>query len=66
MVEKTYADASYERTWDALFVMGDLFRATATAVAERLGFDYPCDDERKVSAHLRHVRQLPREAAQMY
>ncbi len=66
MFLKTYADASYENTWAALFVMCDLFRITALRVAEHFGFDYPRADDERVSAHLRHVRRLPRDAKEMY
>jgi aminoglycoside 6-adenylyltransferase len=65
MLEKTYADAGYENTWQALFVMGDLFRMTALAVAAHFGFDYRRGDDERVSAHLRHVHRLPRDAAEM-
>ena len=66
MLEKTYSDASYEHTWDALFVMCDLFRTVATQVAAHFGFEYPQGDDERVSAHLRHVRLLPRMATEMY
>lgn len=66
MLEKTYSDATYENTWEALFVMCDLFRLTANQVAEHFGFDYPAGDDERVSAHLRHVRLLPRDATKMY
>ena len=66
MLEKTYSDASYENTWEALYMMCDLFRLTANQVAERFGFDYPGDDDARVSAHLRHVRLLPRDATEIY
>lgn len=66
MLEKTYADASYENTWDALHMMCDLFRVAANQVAEHFGFDYPLSDDEKVSAHLKHVRSLPRNAKEMY
>lgn len=66
LLEKTYADASYANTWDALYTMGDLFRVTATRVAAHFGFDYPYGDDARVSAHLRHVRALPRDATEMY
>ena len=66
MLERTYADASYEHTWDALLVMGELFRKAAVAVAAHFGYEYPYGDDRRVSAHLRHVRNLPRDAAEMY
>jgi aminoglycoside 6-adenylyltransferase len=66
MLEKTYSDAGYEKTWDALFMTCDLFRAAANHVAEHLGFDYPHGDDEKVSAHLKHVRSLPKDAKEIY
>jgi aminoglycoside 6-adenylyltransferase len=63
---RTYSDADYDRTWDALFAMGDLFRIAAVRVADHFGYDYPHEDDRRVTAHLRHVRELPRDAKEMY
>jgi aminoglycoside 6-adenylyltransferase len=63
---RTYADADYTRTWDALFAMGDLFRTAACRVAEHFGFEYPHGDDERVSAHLKHVRSLPRNAKEIY
>lgn len=66
LLEKTYSDASSEKTWDALDTTCELFRVTAGKVAEHFGFDYPWGDDRKVSAHLKHVRSLPGDAKQIY
>lgn len=66
MLLATYADASYEHGWDALFSMCDLFRITAKKVGEHFGYQYPERDDERVSAHLRHVRHLPRDAKEMY
>jgi aminoglycoside 6-adenylyltransferase len=66
MLQKTYSDAGYDHTWDALFAACDLFRLTATRVAEHFGFEYPHGDDTRVSAHLRHVRALPKDAGEMY
>lgn len=66
MLERTYSDASYENTWDALFVMCELFRLTANQVAEHFGFEYPVGDDERVSVHLQHVRSLPRDATEIY
>lgn len=63
---KTYSDADPGHTWDSLSAMCDLFRRTAAPLAEHFGYDYPFDDDRRVSAHLRHVRGLPRDAEEMY
>jgi aminoglycoside 6-adenylyltransferase len=66
MLLQTYSDADYERTWEALFTSGELFRRLAVAVAREFGFDYPQGDDERVSAFLRHVRQLPRDAQEIY
>ena len=63
---RTYSDADYEHTWQALFAMGDLFRKIAVVVAQHFGFEYPYGDDGRVSAHLRHVHDLPRDAKEMY
>ena len=46
--------------------MTELFRRVAIPVAEHFGYDYPYGDDQRVSAHLRHVRTLPRDAKEMY
>ena len=66
MLENTYADAGSENTWDGLFATCDLFRTVANPVAQHFGFDYPRGDDERVSAHLRHVRSLPKDAKEMY
>ena len=66
MLLKTYADASYERTWEALLTMADLFRIAALQVAAHFGFEYNRGEDDRVSAHLRHVRALPRDAQEIY
>jgi len=66
MLQKTFSDGSYENTWDALFMTCNLFRKVAVPIAEHFGFDYPFDDDKRVSAHLEHVRILPRDAKEIY
>jgi aminoglycoside 6-adenylyltransferase len=66
MLEKTYSDASYDKTWEALRMMCDLFRTIAIGVAEYFRFDYPHRDDEKVSAHLKYVQSLPRDSTKVY
>ncbi len=66
MLEKTYSEADYEYTWEALSTMCNLFRMTAMRVAEHVGFAYPRVDDEKVSAYLQHVRLLPKHAKELY
>ena len=63
---KTYADAGYENTWDALFATCDLFRRVAILITEHYGFMYPMEDDQKVTAFLKHIRSLPRDAQEIY
>ena len=65
-LEKTYVGADYDNTWDALFMMCDLFRHIAKAVATEFDFNYPDDEDRKITAHLKHVRSLPEDAIMIY
>jgi aminoglycoside 6-adenylyltransferase len=66
LLQHTYSDADYEHTWEALITTGNLFRRIALQVAEHFGFDYPNGDDKRVSAHLQHVRSLPKDAKEIY
>lgn len=66
MLLKTYSDADYEHTWEALSTTCKLFKLAAVRVAEHCGLEYPYDDDAKVSAHLQHVRLLPKNAKEVY
>jgi aminoglycoside 6-adenylyltransferase len=62
MLMATYADADIDRTWEALEQMCRLFRITSRAVADHFGFDYPREEDDKVSAYLESIRSLPEDA----
>lgn len=49
----TYADGSYEGIWEALFVMGNLFRSTAHYVASHMNYEYPHEEDQRVM--LQHI-----------
>jgi aminoglycoside 6-adenylyltransferase len=66
LLERTYADAQLDHTWEALFSMDDLFRRIATVVADHFGFNYPEQDDVRVSAFVRHIRSLPKDAKMIY
>ena len=66
MLLKTYSDAEYDHMWEALETMGALFRRVAIPVADHFGFEYPYGDDERVSAHLRHVRTLPKDVQKIY
>jgi len=66
MLIGTYADAGVDNTWEALEMTCRLFRRVAKHVAEHLQFEYPEGEDQKVSAHLKHVRVLPKNANEIY
>lgn len=65
-LQRTYADAGHDNTWEALFAMCHLFRTAALATAKHFGFEYPHGDDTRVSTHLEHVKGLPKDAGEMY
>jgi aminoglycoside 6-adenylyltransferase len=62
MLEQTYSDAQLDHAWEALFEMGTLFHMAAQVVAGSFGFTYPEQDDARVSAYIRRIRALPRDA----
>lgn len=62
---RTYSDADYGHTWDALEATGELFRQAALFVAGRFGFEYPRGDDERVSDFLRRIRSLPPDAKEI-
>jgi len=62
----TYSDAGNEHTWEALFTTTDLFREVTNQVAEQFTFDYPHEDDQRVSAYLKHISCLPKDAEEIY
>ncbi len=65
-VLETYADSECDNIWNSLFVMGDVFRSLARSVAHHHRFHYCRRDDENVTNHLRHVRQLPKDAMEIY
>jgi aminoglycoside 6-adenylyltransferase len=63
-LEGTYAGAGIEENWETLFRTLALFRRVAVEVADDLGYAYPHDLDRRVTAYVRAIRDLaPRARA---
>jgi aminoglycoside 6-adenylyltransferase len=61
-VESTFAGASIEENWRALFKTTDLFRKIANAVAANLGYEYPHELDDRVTSYLLKIRSLENRA----
>jgi len=64
--KRTFSNAEYENIWESFFVMGDLFREVANEIANVYGYQYPQDDDDKVTNYLKHVKVLPKDSTSIY
>lgn len=56
--KKTFAGANYEEIWDSLFEAGRLARILGEQIADNLGYNYPIEDDERVTEYLTKVRFL--------
>ena len=63
---ETYSSASVKNIWSALLAACRLFRTTALNVARAFEFAYPMQDDSRITAYLRHIRELPDNAQAIY
>lgn len=63
---KTYVDFDYDRLWESLFRLLDLFNGAGQSVAESRGYYFPEGTASKVRAFLEHVRSMPADASTIY
>ncbi|PEY34556.1 aminoglycoside adenylyltransferase [Bacillus cereus] len=62
----TFSNADYEKIWNSVFVMGDLFRGIAIEIASYFGYEYPQGDDARVTSYLKHVKSLPQDSKTVY
>lgn len=46
--KQTYPSGDYKAVWHSITVMQDMFRKSATKIADHFGFYYPYDDDKRV------------------
>ena len=62
----TYSSADIEETWQAVTDMCRFFEEVALYVAENLGYTYNMTEGRNSFGFLQHVRNLPKDAKEVY
>lgn len=62
----TYFGGDVEEAWSAVFAMGELFDEVTKYVADGLGYAYDPAEGQAAAAYLKHVHELPKDAAQVY
>ncbi|EEM08137.1 aminoglycoside adenylyltransferase [Bacillus pseudomycoides] len=66
MYKETYSNSDYENIWESIFITCELFRILSKGVAEHFNFTYPIDDDRNMTKYLKHVRNLPSDAKEIF
>ncbi|WP_242244787.1 aminoglycoside 6-adenylyltransferase [Bacillus cereus group sp. BfR-BA-01330] len=64
--KRTFSNAEYENIWESFFVMSDLFREVANEIANTYEYQYPQEDDDKVTNYLKHVKALPKDSTSIY
>ena len=64
--KRTFSNAEYENIWESFFVMSDLFREVANEIANTYEYQYPQEDDDKVTNYLKHVKTLPKDSTSIY
>lgn len=62
----TYFRADVEEAWEAVMEMCTLFERTALFVGKELGYRYHEKEGTNCRSYLEHVRDLPKDAAEIY
>ena len=57
-IEATFAGADREENWQAMFRIGELFGRLASQVGAELGYIYPHELQRDVTAYLQEIREI--------
>jgi len=57
-VESTFTGAEIDENWEALFRTIEVFRRLASQIGRHLGYPYPADLDRRVTAYLGKIRDL--------
>ena len=57
-IETTFAGADAEENWEAMFQIAEVFGRLASEVGAHLGYVYPIELDRDVTAYLSEIREL--------
>ena len=62
----TYVSSDIEECWNGVKIMCDLFEKTAIFVGLELGYEYNQVEAKNCRSYLEHIRQLPKDATEIY
>ena len=56
----------YDSAWKALFTTCELFSETAPDVGKTFGYEYNYDEAERSFQFIKHIKELPQNAAEIY
>lgn len=63
---KTYPNACIDDIWEAVFLMCRLFHDTALEISKKMNLFYDLTEEQNSRNYLKHIRNLPTDAKEIY
>lgn len=63
---KTFNMGDYDSAWNALFITCELFREIAPETGKMLGYEYNYNEAERSFAFIKHIKELPKNAAEIY
>ena len=61
-----YPTVDYEEMWQSLFEAGKFIGKIGKELAEKLGYNYPIQDDINVTEYIQKIKVLPRDATDFY
>ncbi len=63
---QTYNTSDYESAWNALIITCELFENIAPRMGKALGYEYNLTEAKKSFDFIRHIKELPKDATEIY
>lgn len=62
----TFNMSNYEDAWNSLFTACKLFEQVVIKVSDKLSFEYDIEEGRRVFEFVKHIKELPKDAKEIY
>lgn len=62
----TFNMSDYNSSWTALFITCELFEEVAYSVSKQLGYEYNYDEAQRSFNFIKHIKELPDDALEIY
>lgn len=66
LIMQTYDTSDYESAWHSLIITCELFEKVAPMVGKTMGFVYNYDEAKNSFNFIKHIKELPNDATEIY